>query len=141
MHKLKLPWLMKWSNDFIFWKARPQINFWVFKNSAKYAYQGLRNVRFSENLACFVFLLPPFWDSPFYFITDKLVGCISRKKKGNLKSVAKYLLSCHKTVTLMSMFIRDSQLLKVLLLIVSYSWLYSYDFLCLDREVFPSKCV
>ena len=29
------------------------------------AYQGVRNVRFLENLACFVFLLPPFWDSPF----------------------------------------------------------------------------
>ena len=25
-----------------------------------YAYQGVRNVRFSENLACFVFLVPPF---------------------------------------------------------------------------------
>ena len=37
-----------------------------------YAYQGIRNVRFSEILACFVFLLPPFRDSPFYLITDEL---------------------------------------------------------------------
>ena len=37
------------------------------------AYQGVRNVRFSENLACFVFLLPPFWDSPFCLITDELL--------------------------------------------------------------------
>ena len=28
------------------------------------------NVRFSENLACFAFLLPPFWHSPFCLITD-----------------------------------------------------------------------
>ena len=36
------------------------------------AYQGVRNVRFSENLACFVFLKHPFWDSPFCLITDEL---------------------------------------------------------------------
>ena len=35
------------------------------------AYQGVRNVRFSENLACFVFLKRPFWDSPFCLITDE----------------------------------------------------------------------
>ena len=29
------------------------------------AYQGVRNVRFSENLSCFVFLKHPFSDSPF----------------------------------------------------------------------------
>ena len=27
---------------------------------------------FSENLACFVFLKHPYWDSPFYLITDEL---------------------------------------------------------------------
>ena len=36
------------------------------------AYQGVRNVFFSENLACFVFLKHPFWDSPFCLITDEL---------------------------------------------------------------------
>ena len=36
------------------------------------AYQGVRNVRFSENLACFVFLKHLFWDSPFCLITDDL---------------------------------------------------------------------
>ena len=35
-------------------------------------YQRVRNVRFSENLACFVFLKQPFWDSPFCLITGKL---------------------------------------------------------------------
>ena len=35
-----------------------------------YAYQEVRNVCFSEILACFAFLKHPFWDSPFCFITD-----------------------------------------------------------------------
>ena len=34
-------------------------------NNGECAYQGVRNVCFSGNSACFVFLLPPFWDSPF----------------------------------------------------------------------------
>ena len=33
-------------------------------------YQGVRNICFSENLACFVFLKHPFWDSSFCLITD-----------------------------------------------------------------------
>ena len=36
------------------------------------AYQGVRNVRFSENLACFVFLKHLFWDSRFCFITNEI---------------------------------------------------------------------
>ena len=32
------------------------------------AYQWVRNLRFSENLRCFVFLKHPFWDSPFRLI-------------------------------------------------------------------------
>ena len=39
--------------------------------------QGVRNVRFSENLTCFVFLKHPFWDSPFCLITDDLMCCKS----------------------------------------------------------------
>ena len=35
------------------------------------AYQRV-NVHFLENLPCFVFLLPPFWDSSFCLITDDL---------------------------------------------------------------------
>ena len=34
------------------------------------AYQGLRNVCFSENAVSFVFLKHLFWDSPFCLITD-----------------------------------------------------------------------
>ena len=33
-------------------------------------YQEVRNVRFSENLACLVFLKHPFWDSPFWLGSD-----------------------------------------------------------------------
>ena len=42
------------------------------------AYQGVRNVRFSENLACFVFLKHPFWDSSFCLITEDSAksGCL-----------------------------------------------------------------
>ena len=36
------------------------------------AYQGVRNVCFSENLSCFVFLKHSFWDSPFCLITNHL---------------------------------------------------------------------
>ena len=36
------------------------------------AYQGVRNVRSSENVSCFAFLKHPFWDSPFCLITDEM---------------------------------------------------------------------
>ena len=42
------------------------------------AYQGVRNVRFSENLACVVFLKYPFRDSPFCLITDELLNQCKR---------------------------------------------------------------
>ena len=69
-------------------KPKGQISKWVFEeNKARQifwktnipdslicacAYQGVRNVRFSENLACFVFLKHPFWDSPFCLITNNM---------------------------------------------------------------------
>ena len=31
----------------------------------------ITTIRFSENLACFVFLKHPFWDSPFCLTTDE----------------------------------------------------------------------
>ena len=36
------------------------------------AYQGVKNVRFSEILACFIFLKHPFPDSPFCLIIDDI---------------------------------------------------------------------
>ena len=41
------------------------------KKHAKFSEK--RNVHFSENLACFVFLKYPFWDSPFCLITDEKI--------------------------------------------------------------------
>ena len=37
-------------------------------------YQGVRDVRFSENLACFVFLKHLLSDSPFCLITDDITS-------------------------------------------------------------------
>ena len=54
------------------------------------AYQGVRNVRFLENLVCFAFVLPPFWDSSFYVITDEMRKPDSyRKKAVSLRSLQK----------------------------------------------------
>ena len=41
------------------------------------AYQGVRKFCFSGNLACFVFLKYPFWDSPFCLITNDFVDKIN----------------------------------------------------------------
>ena len=37
------------------------------------AYQRIRNTHFAENLPCFVFLLPPSWDSPFCLINHDII--------------------------------------------------------------------
>ena len=48
---------------------------------------GVRNVRFSENLTCFVFLKHRFWDSPFCLATDVLLvkSLRTNNKKRKLK--------------------------------------------------------
>ena len=51
------------------WEERAQI---IGKKAKECAYQGVRNVGFSGNFACFIFLKHPFWDSPFCLITDKM---------------------------------------------------------------------
>ena len=54
------------------------------------AYQGVRSIRFLENLVCFAFVLPPFWDSSFYVITDELRKPDSYGKKAvSLRSLQK----------------------------------------------------
>ena len=60
-------------------------------NTRTCAYQGVRNVRFSENLARFVFLKHPFWDMSFCLITDEVIAvnitetlvhfCLSKKNR------------------------------------------------------------
>ena len=44
-------------------------------------YQGVRNIHFSENLACFVFLKNPFWDLHFCLITDEIEELIGYPQK------------------------------------------------------------
>ena len=48
------------------------VSFFGDKENLK-TYQTVRNVSFPENLACFVFLWQPFWDSVFCLITDYIV--------------------------------------------------------------------
>ena len=48
-------------------------------------YQGVRNVRFLENLGWFVFLKRPFWDSPFCLITDEFTYTLLRLLSKNSK--------------------------------------------------------
>ena len=54
----------------IFWKT---ITSYPLICTYTCAYQGVRNVHFSGNLVCFVFLKHPFWDSPFCLMNEKLV--------------------------------------------------------------------
>ena len=50
------------------------------------AYQGVRNVRFSENLACFVFSKHLFWHLPFCLIIDALSQDYPGKKAQTINS-------------------------------------------------------
>ena len=60
----------------IFWKTNIS---YPLKSTDTCGYQGVRNVRFSENLACFVFLKHPFWDSPFCLITNEFTVNLLKK--------------------------------------------------------------
>ena len=53
------------------------------------AYQWVKNVRFSENLTCFVFFKHAFWDSPFCLITDDTIEQWSQNK--NIYNVKCYI--------------------------------------------------
>ena len=86
--------LNSWIAHFDGKKAKGQISKWLFQeNKSNQKFQkmnisytlictrhvhvhvkGVRNVHFSENLACFVFLKHPFWDSPFCLITVDFSG-------------------------------------------------------------------
>ena len=45
---------------------------YLAKRTRTCAYQGVRNVRFSENFACFYFLKHSFWDSPFCHFLEEI---------------------------------------------------------------------
>ena len=63
-------------------KARQNKHFLPPDMQTYVAYQGVKNVRFSENLTRFVFLKHPFWDSIFCLTTDKLTKFYLKKKYG-----------------------------------------------------------
>ena len=58
------------------------------------AYQGIRNVRFTENMACFDFLLPPFGGSPFCLITAEVRKYSNHKYLNNFNKSYSIVLSC-----------------------------------------------
>ena len=58
-----------------------------------YPPQEVKNVRFSENLACFAFLKHPFWGSPFWLINNKL-QCKEKKRKNHYLCLGFY--TCQK---------------------------------------------
>ena len=85
---------MKWVNEnwwrnFVGNKAKGGISKRVFQeNKARQIFQKANisyppdaHVRFSENLACFVFSKHPFWDSPFCLISDDLWQMIEKRWK------------------------------------------------------------
>ena len=62
----------------VFQKSKARQNFrktnisYLLIRARACTYQGVRNVCFSEILACFAFLKHSFWDSPFWLITDDI---------------------------------------------------------------------
>ena len=62
----------------VFQESKARQNFrktnisYLLIRTCTYAYQGVRNVCFSEILACFAFLKHPFSNSPFCLIPDEL---------------------------------------------------------------------
>ena len=76
--------------QFVSNKATEQNGCFKKTKLAKPAYQGVRNIGFSENLVCFVFLKYTFWDLPFCLFTEEfwcLDGCSSFRNKYALKIV------------------------------------------------------
>ena len=71
----------------VFWKTKIYFSRIRIRTCAC---QGVRNVSFSENLACFVFLEHPFWDSflPYYHLF--VMAAIQKELSGyKLKKVLK----------------------------------------------------
>ena len=65
----------------IFWKTNILTPWCAHVYTCTCAHEGVRNVLFSENLTCFVFLKHPFWDSPFCLITNESYATIVIYKK------------------------------------------------------------
>ena len=80
------------------------------------ACQGVRNIRFSENLTCFVFLKQAFWNSPFCLITDDLFKDPSYSVKLKFLKII--------VVNQVVFVLRKENALTVLNLIAKYSYVY-----------------
>ena len=72
------------SFNFVSNKAKGQISNFPKNEHFLPPYQRVRNVCFSKNLACLVFLKHPFWDSPFSFITNDLALPPEKKYESTL---------------------------------------------------------
>ena len=57
------------------------LSFWYLRERIR----GVRHVCFLENLASFVFLKHPFWDSHFWLVTDKTWSLITTLNQCNWK--------------------------------------------------------
>ena len=79
-----------------------------------YRCEGVRNFRFPEKLACFAFLLPPFWDSPFCLIIDELSRC--KLQKNNFFFILPLNAIGNTVLGFISIFIASSVLLLVILI-------------------------
>ena len=62
--------VISWNTSVIRQQGESQNGYFKKTKHAEF-YQGVRNVRFWENLTCFVFLKHPFWDLPFCLITNE----------------------------------------------------------------------
>ena len=64
----------------------------------KICVSGGKNIRFSVNFTCFVFLKHPFWDSPFCLITDDFIS-VHRHPLINLKIKIHLLCTTNSSVS------------------------------------------
>ena len=86
--------------------------------------KGVKNVRFSENLACFVFLKHPFWDSLFYLITDDI-----KHMRGVYMTSIRYIFVTIRTVgrivqmyTDLKIYLNRRKLFIAFMLMFDFSW-------------------
>ena len=60
---------------------KTNISYLLIRTRTYVCVSGIRTVRFSGNLACFVFLKLPFWNSPFCLITNDMSVHSSKREK------------------------------------------------------------
>ena len=88
----------------------------IFQKANTCTYQGVRNVRFSKNLACFVFIVTPV----LRFILLPYYRRILRRLKGSIKHLVKELYHCLNSV--LQKLVAFQSLISVLLTVGSDRW-------------------